>query len=91
MQLNKCADGRAVNNMQASSKHMCENPKVFIQPEPEFPALTSSVCPTTPPSSVQCRVHWSNPGGAAGRPAAVKLSAWGGYVIFQVQTMMASL
>ena len=24
-------------------RHMCENPKVFIQPEPEFPALTSSV------------------------------------------------
>ncbi len=23
-------------------RHMCENPKVFIQPEPEFPALTSS-------------------------------------------------
>ena len=43
MQLNKCADGRVVNNMQASSKHMCENPKVFIQPEPEFPALTSSL------------------------------------------------
>ena len=24
-------------------RHMCENPKVFIQPEPEFPALTSSL------------------------------------------------
>ena len=89
MQLNKCADGRVVNNMQASSKHMCENPKVFIQPEPEFPALTSSVCPTTPPSS---SVVFTGPTLAAGRcTVAVKLSAWGGYVIFQVQTMMASL
>ena len=31
---------------------MCENPKVFIQPEPEFPALTSSVYMSTRPPSV---------------------------------------
>ena len=33
---------------------MCENPKVFIQPEPEFPALTSSVYMSTRPPSAHC-------------------------------------